>query len=305
MSDLSPEAEELLKRARESFSPDDARIAALRAAIGAKVGPLPPPKTPVGGAAAKVAGIGAATKLTAVVVLLGASAVGARMLVGSAHGVSPVIRMASAPLATSSFPGESPARAPPLPQATPSIAVGDLPSARPERVATGWTTPPASPLRGRGAVEKGRAVVTMPSVSVAPNPEERDARTATAAAPEPRSLENDAVAKPAVVPVASAAAPRPVDDALGEEVALLRAARRSLDGGDAAGALGLLDRYARTYPNGTMAEEALATRALTLCALGRVAAARDVVRHLEAVAPRSPQLARLRASCIGDDARSD
>jgi hypothetical protein len=241
------------------------------------------------------------------------------MLVGSAHGVSPVIQVASAvpttssfpgespaqALTTSSFPGESPAQAPPLPQGTPPIAVGDLPSARPERVATGWTTAPASPLHGRGAVEKGPAVVTMPSVSVAPNPEGRDAVTATAAAPEPRSLENEAVAKPVVVPVASVAAPRPVDDDLGEEVALLRAARRALDGRDAAGALRLLDRYARTYPNGTMAEESLATRALTLCALGRVAAARDVVRHLEAVAPRSPQLAGLRASCIGDDARSN
>jgi hypothetical protein len=119
------------------------------------------------------------------------------------------------------------------------------------------------------------------------------------------------VTEPAsIAPVAMATAPastapivtaEPVDTALREEVSFLRAAHLALDRGDATRALGLLDRYADAYPRGTLEEESLATRALSLCALARVAAAKDVARRLESLAPRSPYLTRVRASCAGGD----
>ncbi len=331
MSDLSPQAEELLKRARESFSPDEARIAALRAAVGAKLDPSLPSKGAAEGAAAKVAGVGTATKLAGVGLLLVVSAVGARLLAGRAHGEPPVATMPSASLTATSISPEPPRAEPRQAQEPPSISVADLPSARPDPIPTGRTILRASPLRGSVAVDKGAPFVStssttlvrasppsasreaspaMPeaqrglaSVSDAPS-SAQGAATVTAIAPAPPSRGSDIVAEPAVVAVPTAAAPRPVDAALGEEVALLRAAHRALDGGNAAGALTLLDRYARAYPSGTMEEESLATRALTLCALGRVVAAQDAARRLEAIAPRSPHLVRVRASCAGDNTRS-
>jgi hypothetical protein len=331
MSDLSPKAEELLKRARESFSPDEARVAALRAAVGARLGPSLPSKGPAEGAAAKVAGIGTATKLAGVGVLLVASAVGVRMLAGRTHGEPPLTAAPSASLAAKSISCEPPRAEPRQPQEPPSISVGDLPSAQPDPIATGRTILPASPSHGRVAVEKGAAVVSMSSATLAraspPSPPRevspaepeaqpgpasvsdapgsgRGAAGATANALAPPSHGNDGAAEPAVASAPTAAAPRPADAALGEEIGLLRAARHALDGGDAAGALTLLDRYERAYPSGTLQEESLATRALTLCALGLVASAKDVARRLEATAPRSPHLVRVRASCAGDNTRS-
>jgi hypothetical protein len=323
MSDLSPEAEELLKRARASFSPDEARIAALRAAVGAKLAPSVPSKGPAGGAA-KGAGIGTATKLAGVGVLLVASAVGARMLAGRTHRESPIAAMASASPAMSSLSREQPRVEPWTEQAPPSIAIADLPPAQPGRAIL-----LASPPHGHSAIKESARVVPMSSTSLArtlprevspAEPEAprgsrpvSDARgsgrggpvTATVIPLGAPSQENEVVAEPPVVPAPTVSAPRSVDVALGEEVSLLRAARRALDGGDAMGALILLDRYARAYPNGTMQEESLATRALTLCALGHVVAAKDAARRLEAVAPRSPHLMRVRASCAGGETRPE
>jgi hypothetical protein len=323
MSDLSPEAEELLKRARASFSPDEARIAALRAAVEAKLAPSLPSKGPAE-EAAKGVGIGTATKLAGVGVLLVASAAGARMLAGRTHRESPVAAMASASPATSTLSLEQPRVEPWTQQPPPSIAIADLPSAQPGRA-----TLLVSPSHGRSAVKESARVVSMSStalartlprevspaepeaprgprsVSDAPGSGRGGAVTATVIPPAAPSQETKVVAEPAVVPVPTVSAPSPVDAALGEEVSLLRAARRALDGGDAVGALTLLDRYARAYPSGTMQEESLATRALTLCALGHVVAAKDAARRLEAVAPRSPHLARVRASCAGGETRPE
>ena len=330
MSDLSPQAEELLKQARESFSPDEARIAALRVAVGAKVGPSLPSKGPAeGGAAAKVAGIGTATKLAGVGVLLVASAVGVRTLAVRTHGEPLGAAMPPASLTAMSISSEPPHAEPPQPREPPSISVGDLPPARPDPIAAGRTIPPASPLHGSVAAEKCAAVVSMSSTTLVragpPSPPrevtravpeaQREPATASdalgsrraaamATATAPPSQGTEVVAEPAAASVPTVAEPRPADAALSEEVALLRAARRALDGGDAAGALTLLDRYARAYPSGTMEEESLATRALTLCALGRVVAAKEAARRLEAIAPRSPHLVRVGASCAGDNIRS-
>jgi hypothetical protein len=108
----------------------------------------------------------------------------------------------------------------------------------------------------------------------------------TASAPTPSSL--------------ALGSPHP-DGSLPAELSLLRSARAALEGGDASGALTLLDSYARSYPHGTLQEEMLASRVLALCALGRVEEARGSARRLELIAPRSLHLAQVRASCVAHD----
>src|SRR5262249_27210808 len=96
--------------------------------------------------------------------------------------------------------------------------------------------------------------------------------------------------------------PRPTD-ALALEIALLRDARAALQRHDARKALALTEEYAERFANGTMRQEQIATRALALCALGRRADAIAAKRELERIAPRSPHLMQLRASCAtGDNA---
>lgn len=91
-----------------------------------------------------------------------------------------------------------------------------------------------------------------------------------------------------------------IDDSLSQEIALLRSARAALDRRDAARALALLDQHRALYPLGTLQQEQLVTRVLALCVLGRDSEARAAARELKRAAPRSPHLARIRASCAGE-----
>lgn len=263
MTDLSPEAEDLLRRARESFSPDQARIVAVRAALAARLGPSLPATGSAGGSVAKVGGISTAAKIVAVGALVVAVAAGARMMATPTRGQRTLASTSPAIRSPSGRARELASAEPALPHELPSVSVDDLPAARPDPAASGRA--PLTARRSRDALEPRPPAVQPPEA------------TATTAA----------------------------DTALGGEVSLLRAAHVALERGDAAGALALLDRYARTYPGGTLEEESLATRALTLCALGRAGEARGAARRLEGLAPRSPHLARVRASCAGDGDRPE
>jgi hypothetical protein len=89
----------------------------------------------------------------------------------------------------------------------------------------------------------------------------------------------------------------PEPSRLARETAALRDANEALRSGAAARALGLLDDFAKQFPNGMLAEEALATRISTLCKLGRVADARALGARFMQRYPRSPALGRVRGSC--------
>ncbi len=91
------------------------------------------------------------------------------------------------------------------------------------------------------------------------------------------------------------AAPEP--SRLARETAALRDANEALRSGAAARALALLDDFAKQFPNGMLAEEALATRISALCKLGRVAEARALGVRFMLRFPRSPALGRVRGSC--------
>lgn len=80
--------------------------------------------------------------------------------------------------------------------------------------------------------------------------------------------------------------------ALSVEVTLVQDAARALAGGDAAGALRVLDTYDRRWPHGALAEEAGALRVQALQRIDRTAEARALARKLLDAHPRGVLAAR-------------
>jgi hypothetical protein len=90
-------------------------------------------------------------------------------------------------------------------------------------------------------------------------------------------------------------------ETLAGELSLLRNARQALEQGDARAALRELDAHSARYAKPVLRQEALAARALALCAADRSTDARRVAAQLERIAPRSPHLIGLADSCALED----
>ncbi|HSU41212.1 MAG TPA: hypothetical protein VLJ38_16660 [Polyangiaceae bacterium] len=88
--------------------------------------------------------------------------------------------------------------------------------------------------------------------------------------------------------------PRPAPT-LGQELALLQAARAALDAGDGKHALALLDHYARSTQKPRLADEATVVRLEALSRTGRGAEAAKLAREFVAEHPGSPLVDRARA----------
>ncbi len=143
-----------------------------------------------------------------------------------------------------------------------------------------------------GAVQAVRPIVSQPEVPVATSapravtPSRQSARTAQV----PSDPEPVVVAVPPKEPTtpssrASASAPngQPTRGAAGptslsQELARIDAARGRLSAGDPAGALAVLDRYARDYPRGRFGQEALLVRIEAHIAQGNCGQARSLGR---------------------------
>ncbi len=82
-----------------------------------------------------------------------------------------------------------------------------------------------------------------------------------------------------------------------QEVALLSKAQSALSRGRPQEALEALAEHARSFPRGALTEERSATRARTLCALGRRQEAEAELLRIERLNPTSAYLARARESC--------
>jgi tetratricopeptide (TPR) repeat protein len=82
-----------------------------------------------------------------------------------------------------------------------------------------------------------------------------------------------------------------------QEVALLSQAQTALSRGRPQEALDALAEHAARFPRGALIEERLATRARTLCALGRMREAEAELKRLEKLNRTSAYLARARESC--------
>jgi hypothetical protein len=89
---------------------------------------------------------------------------------------------------------------------------------------------------------------------------------------------------------------RPKDSAvtLAAEVALLDAVRTALDGGSAARAMELLDRYEREFPRGQLLPEALLFRVRAYRAAGNAPAASNLAAQLLAKSPEGAYANRVR-----------
>jgi hypothetical protein len=82
-----------------------------------------------------------------------------------------------------------------------------------------------------------------------------------------------------------------------QEVALLSKAQAALSRGRPQEALDALSEHATRFPRGALTEERAATRARTLCALGRRQEAETELRRIERLNPGSAYLARAIESC--------
>ncbi|HMJ54422.1 MAG TPA: hypothetical protein VK540_20210 [Polyangiaceae bacterium] len=267
MTDLSPEAKELLRKARSAFSPPEGRLEAVRAAMEARLaasqgGTLAPSSSASGVAtrALRAAGWSTSQVVSAALVIgaLGAGGLTAWLMAD---------RQSPGPGASIGAPAQTPstAAAPAEPEegAPPSAWSPDPPpslSAAQTDLAPSSKASPATPDRTHGAMRPRARGETSPEA----------------------------------IPGANSGA----TDSLAAEVRLLRDARAALDRGDAVQALRLVDTHRKRFPRGTLYEERLATRVQVLCALGLPDGARLSAQELERTAPRSPHLARVRASCI-------
>ena len=261
MTELSPEAKELLRQARIGFSPPEGRIEAVRSALQAQItafpGATPSISSPASGVATRA---------------LGAAGWGTGQTIASAL----VIGALSAGGLTAWLMSDRSSTAPRAPIEAPS-------NAQPTNVAA-----PAEP-----AEESVSPPDTPPSADPTPawQASPADLPASSKVLPLPRDRARGPNRTHAI-------SPAPVPDSLAEEVRLLRDARSALDREEAAQALRVLNEHEKRFQRGTLYEERLATRVQALCALGLVDGARSAAQELERVAPRSPHLARVRASCV-------
>lgn len=288
IDELSPDARALLARASGGDDPAPSDRARVRAALMATVagGAGLAASTAASTAAASsvsASATGAVTmsltaKIACAVIL--ASAVGGTVAIAPWEPAEPAAAVESrtsterAPRPLGPRVADPPAVAPSLEPAAPSeTALAPAPPIEPAPIATTETGAPRVVVRHAAPVRSAPAPVAADPV-VEPIP----------AAP--------IVAAPsAVAPVAAA------PSMLAEEVRLLSSAQRALNEGDPTTALARLAEHGRRFPEGTMAEERDAARALALCRAGRREEAQAAAARFLADRPTSPLAARVRASC--------
>lgn len=132
-----------------------------------------------------------------------------------------------------------------------------------------------------------------PPALVAPAPAKPPVQVAEQAASElPSPLPSAAPERPA-----PAGEPFKAGNQIREEVALLSKAQAALSRGRAQEALDALSEHSQRFPRGALSEERAATRARTLCALGRTKEAEAELTRMARLNPASAYLARARESC--------
>ncbi len=136
----------------------------------------------------------------------------------------------------------------------------------------------------------------------APGPlKDRTIEIVSQAAPATPAVEREAEGIRSIGRSSRPAAPSlrnvPAGAEVAAEVRLLGEAQAAIRSGDAPGALALLDGYEHRFPKGALGEERDAARIAALCALGRVAEAREATERFLRAAPLSPLGGPIRASC--------
>jgi hypothetical protein len=280
MSVLGPEDEALVRDARAGMdaTPDDqARVKRklfAQLGIGAAIG---------GSAIATSSGASASAGAAATTVAAGSSVVAKLLItiavIGLVGGGAVVVRrsrthsdVSSSSVAQASANPQQPTFA-----IEPSVASSASPIAP---LDTAQPSQPATPMISDIPTHRSPSRASDPS-AVSDRSADPEASTHTTN-PDP----------PTSVPVSG---PATVD----AEAALLRSADTELKAGRADHALALVDQHAAQFPNGVLTEEREAERIVVLCALGRNQEAREAATTFLTARPRSPQTARIRASCGG------
>jgi type IV secretory pathway VirB10-like protein len=180
-----------------------------------------------------------------------------------------------------------------------AVAIGAFTVGRHEAEATHppATTTAASHDEGTPAPASSDTAPVAP-VEVAPPPAVAEPPRVAPAPPAPRGprpTQGAPAATTAPPPAAPSASVKPTETE--GEAALLSRAQAALAAGDGLTALEILDMHARKYPNGVLADQRETDRVLAICAIGRVAAAREAAERFLAAHPRSAQAARVRKAC--------
>jgi hypothetical protein len=337
MSDIDEAGRTLIALADDAHDPTDADRARVRAALSGRLGAVAglgfgtvaglgatakaaasaggaasAAAASAGGAGAAVAGGTLATKLVGVAVAITTA-------VGVGASVKLALRSAQAPVpsrtaeiahrrAVAAAPPALPAPAREQPTSAARSAVRPAVDPAPGHVAAKTAAPsPAapqyeapSPVAPPSEARSREANNTAPSVQPPPLPEAAvpatmDMRDAIGAAPH-RPATTAAGARDQVC-----APPRRSDSAVADEARLVHDGVSALRAGQAACALSLLEAHARFYPEGVLAEEREAERALALADLGRVAEARLAAAAFLRRHPTSPLGVRLRHRIPGID----
>jgi hypothetical protein len=153
-------------------------------------------------------------------------------------------------------------------------------------VAHSWTTTPSRTM--------SPATLSVPAASPAPSA----AVPVPPNAEEPPALPREEKVESLPGTARARSSPAPASpDSLPEEVRLLSRAAQQLSAGHADQALRTLEEHERRFPGGALAEERLAARVQSLCALERTAEARAALAKLAGAYPQSPHLDRARRSC--------
>jgi hypothetical protein len=275
MSELDPQAKDLIGLAREGEGPTQAERSRLRGAVLARVGAgVAVLSATAGTASATTTAAGGsmarsfAAKVVVAIALVGAAGAGGYVTIGQ------VTKVASGAARVS-----GPAAAPGMVQ-----VVG--PAVPPPPMAPGVQSPRESPTGSEMRSEDTRAAATPASPSLA------------AARPVSIGRAPDTSTGPTTTDRAAALPDRSLDD----ETRALRSAIADLRDGHADRALAAIDAQESRFPGGALAEERAEARIVTLCALGRNDEARaDASRFLRA-RPRSLLAGRVLASCGGNGA---
>jgi hypothetical protein len=278
MTDLTPDDEALLERARragEATAADQARVkrkifAQIGVGLGTSAISTSGGAAGLGGGAATGTSFVASTAKIVVALALGAGA-GTGVLLAShgrdAQGTGPALR--AAPATSIAAPAPSP------PVETPMAA-----SASPRESTPDESLAPTPPR----AVAPGRATRT-------PSPAPAGERSTEATAAENT---------PPAAPFAAPPQPEPGGPStVGAEADLLRQADGALKAGHPSQALALLHEHATRFPNGILSEEREAECIVVLCALGRTEEARASASQFLREHPKSPLGRRIRESCGG------
>ncbi len=323
MSDIDEAGRALIALADDAHDPTDVDRARVRAALSGRLGAAAglgfgtvaglgaTAKAAVGaGGAASAGGAGAAVAGGTLATKLVGVAVAITTVVGVGASVKLALRSAQVPAAPKTSEAARRRAAVAAPPALPAPAREQAASASPAPV------PPAADPAPRHVAAKNEAPKdeaskheapqaeapraealnnAAPFVPTAPPPlPERpvpaaiDTRDPAGAGPQPRATTATGARDQTCAPA------RRSESAVADEARLVHDGVSALRAGQAACALSLLETHARFYPEGVLAEEREAERAIALADIGRVAEARLAAAAFLRSHPTSPLGVRLR-----------